>query len=147
VDQSGSELLGEIWRISRNSSETLDGAGTVAECETESGSDHADRAARVSPVDLNIVAQTTDFAEGEGFDLVVATNILLYYDHLQQALAMSNIARMMNTGGIFVSNTPLAVGARRKVEISGREKRGVRARRLVWRRRSGLSATMSRVYG
>ena len=67
----------------------------------------ADRAARVSPVDLNIVAQTTDFAEGEGFDLVVATNILLYYDHLQQALAMSNIARMMNTGGIFVSNTPL----------------------------------------
>src|SRR5216683_1542107 len=67
----------------------------------------ADRAARVSSVDLNIVAQTTDFAEGEGFDLVVATNILVYYDHLQQALAMSSIARMMNTGGIFVSNTPL----------------------------------------
>jgi hypothetical protein len=67
----------------------------------------ADRAARVSAVDLNIVAQTTDFAEGEGFDVVVATNILVYYDHFQQALAMSNIARMMNTGGIFVSNTPL----------------------------------------
>jgi hypothetical protein len=67
----------------------------------------ADRAARVSPMDLNIVAQTTDFAEGDGFDLVVATNILVYYDHFQQALAMSNIARMMNAGGIFVSNTPL----------------------------------------
>lgn len=67
----------------------------------------ADRAARVSPVDLNIVAQTTEFAEGEGFDLVVATNILVYYDHFQQALAMSNIARMMNAGGIFIANTAL----------------------------------------
>jgi chemotaxis methyl-accepting protein methylase len=40
-------------------------------------------------------------------DLVVATNILVYYDRFQQALAMANIARMMNTGGIFVSNTLL----------------------------------------
>lgn len=67
----------------------------------------ADRAARVSPVNLNIVAQTADFAEGDGFDLVVATNILVYYDHFQQALAMSNIARMMNASGVFVANTAL----------------------------------------
>ena len=67
----------------------------------------SDRAARLKPVDLNIVAQTTDFAEGEGFDLVIATNILVYYDHFQQALAMTNIARMMNPGGIFVCNTAL----------------------------------------
>jgi hypothetical protein len=67
----------------------------------------ADTAARVSPLNLNIVTQTMDFAEGDGFDLVVATNILVYYDHFQQALAMSNIARMMNAGGIFVANTAL----------------------------------------
>ncbi len=67
----------------------------------------ADRATRIIAVDLNIVAQTADFAEGEGFDLVVATNILVYYDQFQQALAMANIARMMNPGGIFVSNTAL----------------------------------------
>ena len=66
-----------------------------------------DRAARLIPMDLNIVAQTADFASGEQFDLVVATNILVYYDRFQQALAMSNIARMMGTGGIFVSNTLL----------------------------------------
>ena len=65
------------------------------------------RAARLNPMDMNIVAQTADFTEGERFDLVVATNILVYYDRFQQALAMSNIARMMNAGGIFVSNTPL----------------------------------------
>ena len=68
-----------------------------------------DRAARVTPMDLNIVAQTVDFPDGEGFDLVVATNILVYYDHFQQAMAMGNIARMMNAKGIFVSNTALPV--------------------------------------
>lgn len=66
-----------------------------------------DRAAHISPLDLNIVTQTADFPEGRGFDLVIATNILVYYDNLQQALAMANIARMMNLGGIFISNTPL----------------------------------------
>jgi hypothetical protein len=66
-----------------------------------------ERAARLIATDLNIVAQTADFADGERLDLVVATNILVYYDHFQQALAMANIARMMNAGGIFVSNTVL----------------------------------------
>jgi hypothetical protein len=66
-----------------------------------------ERAARLIATDLNIVAQTADFADGERLDLVVATNILVYYDRFQQALAMTNIARMMNTGGMFVSNTLL----------------------------------------
>ena len=65
------------------------------------------RAARLTAMDMNIVAQTGDFTERERFDLVVATNILVYYDRFQQALAMSNIARMMNAGGIFVCNTLL----------------------------------------
>lgn len=67
----------------------------------------SDRAARVSPLDMNVVAQTKDFAEGDGFDLVVATNILVYYDDFQQALAMSNITRMMNSGGFFLANSAL----------------------------------------
>jgi hypothetical protein len=66
-----------------------------------------DRAARLTAMDLNIVAQTADFSDSERFDLVVATNILVYYDHFQQALAMTNVARMMKPGGIFVSNTLL----------------------------------------
>jgi len=45
----------------------------------------------------------------------------------------------------IVSNSPCRRRTTERFEISGREKRGVRARRLVWRRRSGLSATMSRV--
>jgi hypothetical protein len=78
-----------------------------------------DRGGRVTPMDLNIVAQTVDFADGEGFDLVVATNILVYYDHFQQALAMGNIARMMNAKGIFVSNTALPAAHDERLKYLG----------------------------
>lgn len=67
----------------------------------------AEAAARLNGRDLDIVAQTLDREPPERYDLVVATNILVYYDPLQQALAMANIARMMNTGGFFLSNTIL----------------------------------------
>jgi SAM-dependent methyltransferase len=63
--------------------------------------------ARITPLDLNIVAQSADFPEGANFDLVVATNVLVYYDRFQQGLAMANIARLMNPGGIFLCNSVL----------------------------------------
>ena len=65
-------------------------------------------ASRVTPLDLNIVAQRVDLEEGKAFDLVIATNILVYYDRFQQALAMASIARMMNPGGIFLANDALS---------------------------------------
>jgi predicted TPR repeat methyltransferase len=43
--------------------------------------------------------------EGERFDLIVATNVLVYYDVLEQALAASNVAAMLRSGGVFVTNT------------------------------------------
>jgi hypothetical protein len=79
----------------------------------------ADRAARVTPLDLNIVAQTANCAACEEFDLVIATNILVYYDQFQQALAMTNIARMMKAGGIFVSNTPLPAAHDERLKYLG----------------------------
>jgi hypothetical protein len=65
-------------------------------------------AARVTPLDVNIVAQQMNLEPGRGFDLVIATNILVYYDLFQQALAMGNIAHMMNPGGFFLSNDTLS---------------------------------------
>lgn len=62
---------------------------------------------RVAALDLDIVAQTADLAEGQGFDLVVATNVLVYYDRFQQAVAMANITRLMNPNGIFLCNSVL----------------------------------------
>jgi SAM-dependent methyltransferase len=57
------------------------------------------------PRDLNIVVQRLDpMAAGEQFDLVLATNILLYYDVFEQSLAVTNIAKMLRPGGLFLSN-------------------------------------------
>jgi SAM-dependent methyltransferase len=74
-------------------------------------------AARIEARDLNIVGQVGD---GEQFDLVVATNILVYYDHFQQALAMAGIARMMRPGGVFLSNTVLPAQHPAALEYLGR---------------------------
>ena len=50
---------------------------------------------------LNIV---TDRLRGPAFDLVIATNVLPYFDDLELALAMSNIAAMMVPGGVLLHN-------------------------------------------
>ena len=41
------------------------------------------------------------------FDLVIATNVLLYYGAFDQALAMSNVEAMLEGGGLFLTNTAL----------------------------------------
>jgi len=64
-------------------------------------------AAHLQVYNANIVAETLDFPPGKGFDLMVATNVLVYYNRLEQALAMANIARMLNPGGIFLANNVL----------------------------------------
>ncbi len=76
-------------------------------------------AARFKGYDLNAVTQTMDVPEGQGFDLVVATNVLVYYDLFQQALAMSSIAHMMNPGGIFLANHALPALHPKELEYLG----------------------------
>ncbi len=71
----------------------------------------------IEPLDLNVVAQVRD---EEKFDLVVATNILVYYDRFQQALAMASISKMMNAGGVFISNTVLPAQRPTALEYLGR---------------------------
>jgi len=38
------------------------------------------------------------------FDLVIATNVLIYYDTFEQALAMSNIEAMLKPGAFLLAN-------------------------------------------
>ena len=76
--------------------------------------------ARIQPSDLNVVTQTLDFADGQGFDLVVATNVLVYYDSFQQALALTSIARMLNVGGVFICNSVLPSQHDSRLEFLGR---------------------------
>lgn len=57
------------------------------------------------PRDLDIVLQRFEpVSAGDQFDLILATNILLYYDVFEQSLAVANIARMLRPGGFFLSN-------------------------------------------
>jgi hypothetical protein len=59
----------------------------------------------VTARDLNIVLDRLRARDDERFDVVVATNVLVYYDIFEQALAASNVAAMLRPGGVFVTNT------------------------------------------
>ena len=56
---------------------------------------------RLSVLNMNVV---TDRLDAEPFDLVIATNVLIYYDELEQALALSNVEAMLRRGGFLLAN-------------------------------------------
>ena len=63
---------------------------------------------RVAPRDVNVVMERLRFDDpGERFELVIATNVLVYYDLFEQALALQNIAAMVRPGGFLLSNDAL----------------------------------------
>ncbi len=55
----------------------------------------------LEPASLDIVTQRL---EGPPFDVVIATNILPYFDDTELALAVSNVGRMLAPGGLFLHN-------------------------------------------
>jgi SAM-dependent methyltransferase len=67
----------------------------------------------IVPRDLNIVLQRLeplpagDQFDLDHFDLIVATNILIYYDVFEQSLAVANIAKMLRPGGFLLSNNSI----------------------------------------
>lgn len=61
----------------------------------------------VRPADVNIVLQRLELEAGSRFDLIVATNILVYYDVFEQSLAFANIESMVRPGGFLLSNNAL----------------------------------------
>jgi hypothetical protein len=63
----------------------------------------------VTPRDLNIVLAREERPASEKFDLVIATNILVYYDVFEQSLAVSNVASMLAPGGVFLTNTRMTL--------------------------------------
>jgi CheR methyltransferase, SAM binding domain len=56
---------------------------------------------RISMQDVNIVTERLD---GGAFDLVIATNVFIYYDLFEQALALSNVEAMLRPGGFLLAN-------------------------------------------
>jgi hypothetical protein len=74
------------------------------------------RAVRVRPAvvtlitaqDLNVVLQRLEQNNAqENFDLIIATNVFVYYDVFEQSLAGVNLAAMLRRGGLLLSNNLL----------------------------------------
>jgi hypothetical protein len=73
------------------------------------------RAVRVRPdvvlacqvVDLNIVLERLNLAEADRFDLMVGTNIFIYYDAFERSLALENAGSMLKRGGLLLTNDRL----------------------------------------
>ena len=59
------------------------------------------------PVDLNIVLERMNLAEADRFDLMVGTNIFIYYDAFERSLALENAGAMLKRGGLLLTNDRL----------------------------------------
>jgi hypothetical protein len=62
---------------------------------------------RLSPLDVDIVLQREDVRDDGKFDLLVATNVLVYYDTFEQTLALANVQAMLRPGGFLLTNNLL----------------------------------------
>jgi hypothetical protein len=64
----------------------------------------------VMPHDLNIVLQRLEpLPASERFDLIIATNLLVYYDVFERSLALANVEKMLRPGGLFLANNSTPV--------------------------------------
>jgi hypothetical protein len=71
------------------------------------------------PMDLNIVLERVNLAEADRFDLLVGTNVFVYYDAFEQALALENAGAMLKPGGILLSNDRLPVVSGGSMRLAG----------------------------
>jgi len=88
--------------------------------------------------DLNIVTERFEESGSAPFDLVVATNILLYYDVFEQSLAAGNIAKMLKPGGFLLTNN-------RIFELPGSPLSGVGFTDVVYMSLPGIGDTGDRI--
>lgn len=64
------------------------------------------RVLAVQPHDLNVVLERfAPLDDANRFDLIIATNVLVYYGRFEQALALANVAAMLRPGGLLMTNT------------------------------------------
>ncbi len=63
--------------------------------------------AKIKPFDTNIVLQSPLLLEKDKYDLIIGTNIFVYYGEFEKALIMKNAEKMLRKGGILLSNDAL----------------------------------------
>lgn len=75
--------------------------------ETRAIKIHASIVSRVKPINTNIVYQQLPLPPNRRFDLIIGTNIFIYYGKFEQSLARANIAAALKPGGFLLSNQQL----------------------------------------
>lgn len=63
---------------------------------------------RITPIDMNVVFQRLPLNDEQRFDLIIGTNIFIYYGPFEQSLARANLAAMLKPGGFALSNDMLS---------------------------------------
>jgi SAM-dependent methyltransferase len=71
------------------------------------------------PIDLNIVLERQNLAAADRFDLIVGTNIFVYYDAFEQSLALENAGGMLKPGGLLLTNDRLPVAPGGSMRLAG----------------------------
>ena len=59
------------------------------------------------PADLNIVLERLNLPEADRFDLMVGTNVFIYYGAFERSLALENVGAMLKRGGLLLTNDRL----------------------------------------
>jgi hypothetical protein len=85
------------------------------------------RAVRIRPevvlscqqVDLDIVLERLNLDAAHLFDLIVATNIFVYYDVFEQTLAIENAGAMLKPGGLLLTNDRLSLVPGSSLRLDG----------------------------
>jgi hypothetical protein len=71
------------------------------------------------PIDLNIVLEHLSLAAADHFDLMVGTNIFVYYDVFEQTLALQNAGAMLKPGGLLLTNDRLPAVPGSSMRLAG----------------------------
>lgn len=85
------------------------------------------RAVRIRPevvlacqqLDLDIVLERPNLDAAHLFDLIVATNIFVYYDVFEQTLAIENTGAMLKPGGLLLTNDRLSLIPSSSMRLDG----------------------------
>ncbi|HEX4135296.1 MAG TPA: hypothetical protein VHY84_11850 [Bryobacteraceae bacterium] len=87
--------------------ETFQTAGSGPGLETRAVRIRPDVVLRCQPENLNIVLERIPLAEADRFDLMVGTNVFIYYDAFERSLALENAGAMLKHGGLLLTNDRL----------------------------------------
>jgi SAM-dependent methyltransferase len=108
--QGASSLLTQYWRdfgrdLSEPAPATRIPSSLSAAIRARAVAVRSDVVLDVTPAPLDVVVER--LPTKDRLDLIVATNVLVYYEPLGQALAVRNIATMLREGGLLFTNQPV----------------------------------------